>query len=31
MKMSIPLLLSLMIFAAAPARAADTAPSIEVW
>jgi len=31
MKMSIPLLLFLMIFAAAPARAADTAPSIEVW
>jgi hypothetical protein len=31
MKMIIPLLLSLMIFAAAPARAADTAPSIEVW
>jgi hypothetical protein len=31
MKMSIPLLLSLMIFAAAPARATDTAPSIEVW
>ncbi len=31
MKMSIPLLVSLMIFAAAPARATDTAPSIEVW
>jgi hypothetical protein len=31
MKMSIPLRLFLMIFAAAPARAADTAPSIEVW